>query len=229
MLKVICGEDSIAAFNYLIELKKNYIQKNYQVFDIDLDKIEEIIKWQADNQTLFSINNVFFLKNLNKKISRKQNLKINKIVDEIIENKHIEVIDFEEETQARMLKFGKKVIIKEFKPSENIFKLQDSLYPGNFKEFIIILNQLPDTVDENFIFIMLARHLKNLILVLTREIPSKLQSWQIFKLKTQAKKWDLEKLVNFYDSFYNIDFSQKTSTNPYSLKESLEILASYYL
>ncbi len=229
MLTIICGEDSVAAFNYFIELKKHYQKKDYQVIDVDSSEIEEIVKWQAENQLLFSLNKVFFTKNLNKKISKKNNLKINQIIEEIIKNKNIEIVDFEEEVQARMLKFGKGVTIKEFKLSENIFKLLDALYPGNLKEFIALLNKVSQNTDENFIFIMLIRHVKNLLLLLNNETPPKLQPWQINKLKFQAKKWSLEKLINFYDAFYNIDVTHKTSTNPYNLKQSLEILASYYL
>ncbi|MBI5127155.1 hypothetical protein HZA76_01740 [Candidatus Roizmanbacteria bacterium] len=229
MLTIVCGEDSTASRDYYSSLKKNYESKKIQIIEIPASDLENIPSWMGESQSLFSQNKVFFTSNINKRLSRKLNLKINKIIEQIIKDKSVEVVDWEEEISARELKFPIGGIIKELKPSQNIFKLQDALYPGNLKNFLVILNQLTETVDENFVFIMIIRHLKNLLLVKSNQISSKLQSWQIVKLKNQASKWQLNNLVSFYDSFHKIDLSQKTSTNPYSLKKSLDILACYYL
>lgn len=227
MITVICGEDSISAYNYYLDLKKHYRQKNYEIFEIKSDEIENINLWMKESLTLFSSKKIFFTRDINKRISKKQNLKINKILQEIIENPKIELIDFEEEIQARSLKFPKKIQIKEFRPHENIFKLQESLYPGNLKNFISILNKI--NADDYFIFAMLSRHTRNLILAKNGIFDKKLADWQLKKLKLQASKWDEKKLINFYDGFFKIDLQQKTSSTPYSIRESLEILACYYL
>lgn len=234
MLTIVCGEDSVSSYNYYSSLKKTFQDKNYEIHDINSADLENINKWMGESQSLFKQNKVFFTVNVNKRLSRKLNLKINRVVEKLIKDKTVEVITWEEELSSRELKFPKvsgtvRYLIKEFKPSQNIFKLQDALYPGNLKSFLSILNQLTETVDENFVFIMLIRHLRNLLLVKTGQGNSKLQSWQIAKLKYQASKWPLDKLINFYDTFHKIDFSQKTSTNPYSLKKSLDILSLYYL
>ena len=186
MLTIICGEDSITSRNYYSSLKKNYQDKDFQVIEIPSSELENIPSWMGESRSLFKENKVFFTVNVNKRVSRKLNLKINKVVDQIIKDKTIEVVDWEEEISSRSLKFPKGVTVKEFKPSQNIFKLQDALYPGNLKSFLSILNQLTETVDENFVFIMLIRHLKNLLLVKTGQSNSKLQSWQIAKLRNQA-------------------------------------------
>ncbi len=229
MLTIICGEDPVASFNYYSLLKKDYLKKNYEIIDIDASDLANISSWMGESQSLFSQKKVFFTQNVNKKLSRKLNLKINKIVENLIKDKSVEVVTWEEEISARFLKFPKGPTVKEFKPSETIFKLQDSLYPGNLKVFVSMLNLLTESVDENFIFIMLARHLRNLILVKSGEIGGRLQSWQVYKLKNQAAKWDQEKLINFYDSLHRLDVNQKTSSTPYNLSESLDILASYFL
>lgn len=229
MLTVICGENSIASYNYYSLLKKNYLEKKYDIIEIESNDLEDINLWMGDSQTLFSQKKVFFTQNINKKLSRKLNLKINKVVENLIKDKNIEVFSWEEEISSRFLKFPKGATVKEFKPPENIFKLQDALSPGNLKTFITILNQLAETADENFIFVMLIRHLRNLLLVKTKSNNNKLQKWQIYKLKNQASKWEIDKLINFYDAFHKIDVTIKTSTNPYSVKNSLDIIACYYL
>ena len=234
MLTIICGEDSASSYNYYSSLKKNYKDKDFQVIEIPSSELENIPSWMGESQSLFKQNKVFFTQNVNKKLSRKLNLKINRVIEKLIKDKTIQVVTWEEEISSRFLKFPKgsgtmRYLIKEFKPSQNIFKLQDAIYPGNLKNFITTLNQLTESVDENFVFIMIMRHIKNLLLVKSGDGSSKLQSWQIAKLKGQASKWQLDKLINFYDAFHKIDVSQKTSSNPYSIKKSLDILACYYL
>lgn len=229
MLIIICGENSVSSFNYYALLKKEYKTKGYEIINLEVNNLEKISSWMGESQSLFSSKKVFFTENINKKLSRKLNLKINQIIEGLIKDKKIEVITWEEGISSRFLKFPKGAKIKEFKLPESIFKLQDALFPGNLNNFITILNQLNQTSDENFIFIMLTRHIRNLIFIKMGKIDNKLQKWQIYKLKKLASKWEIDKLISFYDSFHKIDVSQKTSTNPYSLKKSLDILACYYI
>lgn len=229
MLTVVCGEDSVSSFNYYSTLKKDCQDKGCEIRDINANDLENINLWLGEAQSLFAQKQAFFTQNINKKLSRKLNLKINKVVEELIKDKKIELISWEEEISSRFLKFPKGIIVKEFKLQENIFKLQDALYPGNLKNFLQMLEQLSNTVDENFIFIMLSRHVRNLLVVKTASVESELQKWQVYKLKSLASRWEENKLAGFYDSLHKIDVSQKTSTSPYSLKKSLDIIACYYL
>jgi len=229
MLTIICGEDSTTSFNYYSSLKKNYLDKSYEILDVSSSDLENITSWLGQSQSLFSQKKIFFTQNINKRLSRKLNLKINKVVEKLIKDKSVEVVDWEEEISSRELKFPKATVVKEFKPAQNIFKLQDSLYPGNLKNFIYALNQLAETVDENIIFYMLVKHIRNLLTVKSGQSISRLQPWQLAKLSKQAKNWEEKKLLGFYQGLHRIDISTKTSSNPFSLKKSLDILACYFL
>ncbi len=229
MLYIICGEDSVNSYNYYLQLKKNYQQKNYQIFDINFQQLEDIYQWLSESLSLFNEKKVFFSQNLNKKINKKSHKLLN-IINQIINDKNIELISWEDEVNSRYLKYSKGAIIKEFKPNENIFKLQEALYPGNLNNFINLLNKVKDNIDENFIFIMLIKHIRNLILITNKQYEeAKLQKWQIFKLETQTKKWDFDKLISFYQSLYQIELKTKTSNNPLDIIKLLEIITSYYL
>jgi len=229
MLTIICGEDSTTSFNYYSSLKKNYLDKSYEILDVSSSDLENITSWLGQSQSLFSQKKIFFTQNINKRLSRKLNLKINKVVEKLIKDKSVEVVDWEEEIPSRELKFPKATVVKEFKPAQNIFKLQDSLYQGNLKNFIYALNQLAETVDENIIFYMLVKHIRNLLTVKSGQSISRLQPWQLAKLSKQAKNWEEKKLLGFYQGLHRIDISTKTSSNPFSLKKSLDILACYFL
>ena len=228
MLTIVCGEDSVNAYNYFFNLKKQLKEKNYEIYDIEPLNISEITSWRGESDSLFSSKKAFFIQNLNKKTNKKNSGQL-KIINQLINNKDIEVISYEEATPSRFLKFGANAKIKEFKISENIFKFLDACYPTNFKNFVISLNNLKTNTDETFIFIMLSRHIRNLLTIKIDPGSSKLAPWQTAKLKHQASLWQTDKLISFYDSFHKIDLLIKTNGSPYSPCNSLDILSSYYL
>ena len=229
MLTIICGEDSISSRDYLLFLKNSYRQKNWEIVDLDSSKIDEILKWQGESLTLFSRDQVFFTENLRTVVNKKSALKWQKTVEKIIKSKKYILIDYENEVPSRYLKLPPGIVIKEFKPKETIFKLLDLCLPGNLKNFLQILDTLVKTIDENIIFYMLVKHIRNLLTIKAGQSIPKLQTWQIAKLKNQAKHWEEKELLNFYQGLHRIDISTKTSTNPFSLKKSLDILACYFL
>jgi len=228
MLTIVCGEDSVTAYNYFYNLKKQFKEKDYETYDIEPANISEITSWRGESDSLFALKKAFFIQNLNKKTNKKNSGQL-KIINQLINNKDIEVISYEEAVPARFLKFGEKAVKKEFKISENIFKLLDACYPNNLKSFITLLSSVKTNVDEIFIFIMLTRHIRNLLTIKIDPGSSKLAPWQASKLKHQATLWHVDKLTAFYHSFHNIDLSIKTSGSPYSPCKSLDILSCYYL
>lgn len=229
MLYIICGEDSVNSYNYFLDLKKSYHEKKYQIFDINYQQLEEIYLWLNQSISLFNEKKIFFSQNFNKKINKK-NQKIITILKKIIDDKSIELISWEDNTNLRSLKYPQGAIIKEFKLSENIFKLQESLYPGNLNNFINLIKKINDNTDENIIFRMIVNHIRNLILIANKQYQdSKLQKWQIFKLENQLKKWEINKLIMFYQSLYQIEIKTKTSSNPLDIIKLLQIISSYYL
>ena len=97
------------------------------------------------------------------------------------------------------------------------------------KTFISTLSTVSESTEDIFIFIMLARHLRNILITKMGEKIPKLMSWQIGKLANQAKYWDEKNLINFYQGLHRIDVNSKTNGTPFSVKKSLDILACYYL
>lgn len=229
MLTIICGEDSISSRNYFLDQQKLFAQKGYEIVNVDYRLVLELDESEASSASLFTQKRVFFTSSLNKKVLKKLNSKTERKIKEIIISKEIQVFDWEEETSARDLKSIKGIVIKELKPSQTIFKLLDSCYPGNLKQFISSLKTISESTEDIFIFIMLARHMRNTLITKLGERLPKLMSWQIAKLSNQAKYWRLENLINFYQGLHRIDVNSKTGRTPYSVKKSLDILACYYL
>lgn len=227
MLSIICGEDVVSSRNYVISLRKQYASRNFAIKDVNPSEIGSLTRWLGESQTLFSEKKVFFSENLNRHI-RRDNKKILDELKKIEKLKDVELIDWES-VSLWELKLAKAGRVKEFRLKENVFKLLDSLYPTNKREFILLLHSVAKTDDPHFIFTMLVRHIRALILVKEAVPPKRLQPWQIRKLQFQAGFWKLENLVNFYEALLKIEIGEKTGSNPYSLKDSLAILACHFL
>jgi len=228
MLTIVCGENSGASRNYYNDLRQNYREKGFEICDIKASEISNIYDWLNDNYSLFSGKKAYFTSFLNKRYSKKNLPGETKLIDRLIQDKAIDVIDWEEDLPARYLKM-KSGSVKEFKPSDTIFKLQDACYPGNIKEFIMLLSHLKKSQEDIFVFVMIARHIRNLMLTAFKQTPSGLFSWQKSKLADQAKRWEKNKLISFYDGLYRIELSYKSGLLPYKLSSALDIMASYYL
>ena len=229
MLTIICGEDSISSRNYFLGQQKIFAEKGCEIINVDYRLVLELDESESSSASLFTRKRLYFTSNLNKKVLKKLNVKTEKKIKDIIASIEIQLFDWEEETSSRNLKSIKGIIIKEFKPNQTIFKLLDSCYPGNLKQFISGLKTISESTEDTFIFIMLARHMRNILITKLGERLPKLMSWQISKLSNQAKYWRLENLINFYQGLHRIDVNSKTNGTPFSVKKSLDILACYYL
>ena len=229
MLTIICGEDSISSRKYYTDQQRLLKEKDFEIVNIDYHQVLELDETGSSESSLFATKRAYFTQSLNKKIFKKMSEKNEKKIKAIVDSKSIQVYDWEEETSARDLKTIKGAVVKEFKPSQTIFKLLDSCFPGNLKTFLSTLQTLSESTEDIFIFIMLARHIRNILSVKMGEKIPKLASWQLGKLANQAKYWEEKNLINFYQGLHRIDVNSKTNGTPFTIKKSLDILACYYL
>ncbi len=226
MLTIICGEDSLASRTYLREVIETYKKKDYEILNLSPDELTTIPQEDSETLSLFGLKKAYLIENLNKVLKRSRSDKLIKTLEGI---KDLEMVIWEDGVAKRELKLQKAGAIKEFKPSDSIFKFIDSCYPKNLKVFLAMLDELTTSQNETFIFIMLERHIRNLALVASGNPPKTLQSWQIGKLKGQASRWSTESLLDFYEKLINLEIGLKKGTNAYSLKSSIEMLSCYYL
>ena len=229
MLTIICGEDSVESRRYFIDQQRLLKEKGFEIVNVDYHQVLELDETGNSESSLFATKRAYFTQSLNKKIFKKMSEKNEKKIKAIVDSKSIQVYDWEEETSARDLKTIKGAVVKEFKPSQTIFKLLDSCFPGNLKTFLSTLQTLSESTEDIFIFIMLARHIRNILSVKMGEKIPKLASWQLGKLANQAKYWEEKNLINFYQGLHRIDLNSKTNGTPFTIKKSLDILVCYYL
>src|SRR3989338_2758902 len=226
MLLTICGEDTVSSRNYLVLLKKQYSEKGYEVKDLTAEELLSFTLSEAQSPSLFFEKRVIFCDSVSKHIKKNSNLlsELKKIEKSALLN----LINWEKES-AWELRFPKVGTVKEFKPSHTIFKLADSLFPTNKRIFLANLESFMNETNEHFVFSMINKLVRNLLIIKTGEMPTRMQAWQAGKLRRQAAFWKLENLLLFYGALYKIDVGIKTSSIPYSIKESLAILACHFL
>lgn len=229
MLFIVCGEDNVASRDYFLALQQGYKEKGSALQKVGPTDLEMVLAASSVGPNLFGQQQVFVTENLNKAVSRRKGDKALELLEKISKDNDLVLLDWEDGVGQRELKTATLGKVKEFKPSANIFKLLDACYPSNLQSFISLLQSVCTPQNEMFIYIMLRRHFRNLLLVSSKaNIPS-LQAWQAKKLQQQARLWQPESLISFYDRLISLDISLKTGKNAYSLRGSLELLACYYL
>lgn len=231
MLTILCGEDSVSSRRQLQLLLDEYRKSNHLIEYISPSQIMDVYKDSNGVVSLFGQQKVYVINNLSSTYSKRSKAELAKIIEELASNKDITLLDWEEGKSAYELSSLKKIAsqFKEFKPEKSIFQLMDSCFPGNKKDFISNLQKVNITQEETFIFIMLSRHMRSLLLAKYNGLDSKVSPWQKRNLLNQSKLWEEQKLIGFYEGLARIDIAMKTSNTPFKMKESLDILACYYL
>ncbi len=130
-----------------------------------------------------------------------------------------------EVSKTESAKLGKEVSISNFKLPNLLFKFLDTLSPQNKKQNLFALQQLKQTVDEQFIFLMIVRQVRLLLLAHGGET-DKIAPWQKSKLVNQARSFGQDKLIALYKQLLNLDIKQKTSQLGLSLGSELDLLVS---
>lgn len=231
MLTIIAGEDTIRSREKLQELKEQYKQKGYSIDLVAVADIPDLLK-NADGVTnLFGQESVYMTENASSKYKGRAKSPYKDAIQQIAKSSSIILIDWEDCKSAYDLATVKKIATTfyEAKPAKTIFELLDACYPGNLAEFLRSLEIVHASQDMGFIYALLCRHVRKLYLASQGIIDTKTPPWQRGKLAFQAKKWDSQNLMKFYEGLARIDISMKTSSTPFDLKQSVELLVCYYL
>ena len=224
MIKIFTGDDQAVSRSKFSSCIRIYKESNYFTINITSENLPSLIQVDQD-KGLFNQGTIYYGENL---LSKKKTKEIiNKISDE---NRNLTLILWDEGDNRFIKKSIPKAEIIESRQQVNIFKFLDSITPGNLKGTCTLFKSLNVTVDINIIFFMLFKRIRELLLIDNREYQNdSLAPWQTAKLLSQKQKWNIDKLLSFYDGLYKIEVRNKTSDSYYSLSQALEILFSLYL
>jgi len=139
-------------------------------------------------------------------------------------NCYITIWENKEYGKADQLKYPKNFVFKNFKLPAVMFAFLEGLVPSKTKNNLDLLRQALSQVEPGYLFLMLVRQIRLLILAKDEKDVLKIAPWQKGKLMAQAKLFKIENLISLYQELLEIDYQQKTSGSPYSLSQQLELL-----
>lgn len=227
MITIICGEDNSASRLYFANEIASFKSKGYVAKQIASEDLK-YLKSGYEDYTLFGSRTIYTNENIQKAYTRNRT-KLNDLLNTLSKNKELNILIWVDSISKRDLGITAPIYVKEFRPDKNIFKLLESCYPTNLKNFIHTLNEIKTKNNEFFIFLMLSRHLKKLLLYQLGIKQSNIQQWQEIKLDQQQKNWKNEKLIDYYDKLIGIDSMIKLGKSPFGMFAYIETLSSYYL
>lgn len=219
---VYCGNDIVSSRKAFLDQLQSLKERNFEVVRIlGKDVKEEQLELLSSPATLFGQKQCLAIEELLSGQKNKEREKVLMILS--ASSFPVFVWESKEFSKPEQTKFGKEFVFKNFKLPEVLFKYLEKLSPGKISENLSLFHRALESVDPTYIFIMLVRQIRLLILVAEDEAGS-LPSWQVGKLCQQTQQFKKEKLYEIYKRLLEIDFQQKTSILPFSLSQSLDLL-----
>lgn len=221
-ISVYCGEDiALSRKDFLEHLEQLQKQGSRVIrllgIELNLENLENLL----GNTNLFGEANVLAIENF---LSNQKSKEKEKIIEKILSFPNATLVFWEEKefSKTEQLKY-QGFVFQTYKLPPLVFKFLDGLTPLDYQGNLRRFNSALSSSNENFIFLMLVRQIRLLILSLDNQLAS-LAPWQAGKIKKQAALFDEKKLVKLYNNLLKIDFKQKTSQSPFNLSSELELL-----
>jgi hypothetical protein len=227
---VFYGEDLVRMDKDTLTLKRSY--STVRTFE-ELPELAQLRnELLTDNlfteKKLFVFRNMFLFQVTRGKLSQKIE-EIMQFLSSVRETADMVFVD-EDSNKIKYYKlYFPKATYHDYKLPGYLFAYLDNLKPGNIRKCFEYFQKSIATSPVEILFFMTKRRIKELLQLSSGELKGNYQPWMLGKLKSQAKEWNADKLVQFYSSLFNSEKLIKTGKTPYTTQQSLEIILSLYL
>lgn len=217
-ITTIHGDNSSESLNYLQSLVISFKKRGFEINKVSEDTYFSLPE-TLSSLSLFGKNYVYILQNP-KKISSKDIEWIKKRGDKLTS----ELIIYQNsQMPATLLKSISQISqVREFKLPKTIFAFLDSFSPGKASRCLVLLHTLLKRQAPEFIFAVLARHIRDLYWVKVAPKDLDYPEWRVTKLRMQSDKFSESELKKIISSLARIDLAAKTSRQ--SVASSLDLL-----
>lgn len=222
MITVFCGDDLVSSRKAFLDSLDSYKEKGYDMVKFNgKDLTEESLELSSGPTSLFGEQRLLVIEGL---LSGTKSKEKEKVLEKIAKLANATLViwegkDFSKIDQAKYPNF----VFKNSKLPSSVFSFLDKLSSNKPKENILAFHKTISEVEAAFVFIMLVRQIRMLILASENELAN-LPSWQSGKFIHQAKLFTQDKLLEIYKKLLAIDFRQKTSAVAFDLKSELDLL-----
>ena len=219
---IYCGDDIVSSRKAFLDYLQSLQAENFELVRTNgKDLTEELLELLSSPVSLFGQKQVLVIENLLAGQKSKDKEKIIELIGRLAcDVVFWESKDFKKDEEE---KFPKTFVFKNFKLPSVLFNFLGNLSPGKTKANLDSFHQVIRDVDPAFVFLMLVRQFRHLILASEDEL-SGMPSWQSSKLFRQAKLFKKENLLAIYGRLLEIDYKQKTSQMIKDLIFELDLL-----
>ena len=221
-ISVYSGEDIISSRKAFLEHLERLKNEDFEICRVaGKDITEESLALLSSPTSLFGQKRVLVIENW---LTGTKSKEKNKIIQNVsLLNCALVIWENKNFTKGDQLKYP-NFVFKNFKLPPVLFKFLDSLGPKKINDNLRLFREAVESTDPNFLFLMLIRQIRLLILASDKNDLLKLAPWQKAKLQKQAQFFSLDELRQINKRLLQIDFEQKTSRTPFLIEKQLEIL-----
>lgn len=221
-IMVYHGEDIVSSRKAFVGHLESLGIDEYEVLRINGKKLdEETLELSSGPNSLFGKKRVLAIDGLFSGGKSKEKEIVFKLLFSI--KSPVIIWEGKELGKTDCMIFPKNTVFNNHRIPVKLYNFLDSIFPGRKEENIRFFNQMVEVIDINFLFLMLVRQVRLLIMAKDDTALSKMASWQSAKLKAQSSRFEEEKLSEIYRKLLDIDYRQKTSSSPFDLKASLDL------
>ncbi len=229
MIVLLHGENKTGSRRAFTEKIKDFKEKRAEIIRLDGKKASLTeIKQACETISIFGGDKLIAIESFFSRPKSREKTEIANYFQHL--PLEINVIFWEEKKitvpQIRKLPTGTKVDF--FKIEPIIFKLLDSLFPGNAARSIPLLSQCQQLESAEMIFYMFCRQVRLLILAkdLKRKGLTSMPYWMQGKFLRQSQYFSLEQILKLHRKLLQIDYEQKTGQAIKPLSFHLDLLVA---
>lgn len=213
---IILHGDNVDSLYKRLDVFKNEAKK--RGWEIRLVDIKDNISEQLSFRNLFLTNVIFILSEAGK-LTKRDIEWINKE-----ESNDVALVLYSESTlnKSYIGKFQNISKVEEYKLPVLIWKLLESIYPGNVRNCIKLLHEVLKKDSPDFVFALISRHARDLYWSNLENNKLDYPNWRISKLRSQSRKFPKNQLKSILKILSEIDVKVKTGKD--NLFDSLDFL-----
>lgn len=214
---VLHGEDTEKVYLRLKKFIETAKSRSWEV--VYLDESPFTFQESLSAVSLFDSERFFILKEI-KKLGKKEFEWLNKKYEGLAGNL---IIYHEGVLNATFLKsLPKDAKVEEFKVPKILWTFLEHIYPGNSEKVLKEFHQIIERDAPEFLFTLIVRQMRDVYWVKIDARSTGFADWKVNKLKYQADKFSVEKLMLFINRLAEIDVEVKTSKT--DLVSALDLL-----
>lgn len=213
---ILHGENTVLSRSRLVQIKSVLKKRGWNFTKIDLK--ENNLSSQMISQDLFGNQTLFIYENGIANFDKKA---FKYLDDHSGDDINLLIWEKKPLTKTQLNKF-KDANIELFSIPKEVFNFLEIIYPNNSKLILEKLNKLIETEALEFVFAMMARHLRDLYWVKVAPESLSLPPWRKSKLQSQSGKFSVKQLEKVIKKMAEADVKAKKSEQ--DLKLSLDLI-----